>query len=495
MRIFLKLLLGLAIVGTPNQLTARSSSMDTQSPAGITAWKTYLPRPSVAGDCLVITVQWGSSTVTASVADDQGNIWVPGPVAQDGGSNTSLQIFTALNVAVNTRRVTVTLSAQTLFAQVQLFSYNNIASVSAVDGTATAAVSTGTVLQSGSITTAVDGDLIFQVGCLHGAGGPNTPVVWTPDTGFKLAGPDGTALMCSQWGIQGTHGAINPSLTSSVSASFTLSCTIALKPGSGGGVFPPAGISANRIQYITFKGLLGTPNATSFIFQVPTVGNLLLLGNQGNDSARITGILDSNGNLWEKADGVAFASHHLDWWYAKNATPSESLTITPTFLTATGSEVAGSPCIYFVDVTGASTVPLDVTATSTGNSAAASGNITGAVLTPTVANGLLVSYQQNEGETVTAVTPGYIESVDIGQYGNNGAEKDGGLQVYYYPDTSQITTTWTYSNYELGVAIGNYFSVSAAFKAAVAGGGAGALEESGYFPSEPQTNPTVVSSW
>lgn len=477
-------------MGTPNLLQARSSSINNNT--GVTIWKGFLPRPSQAGDCLILAAQWGSSSATGSVADDQGNTWVAGPVAQDSGSSTSLQIFYALNVAANTRRITFTNSASTSFPEVQLFSFNNIATASAVDGTATAAVSSGTVLQSGSITTTIDGDLIFQVGCLHGAGGPSAPITWTKNSGFNLTGPNTTALMCSQWGIQGTHGAINPSLTSSVSASFTLSCTIALKPGSGGGVFPPAGISANRINYICFTGLLGTPSATSWTFPFPCAGNLLVIGNEGLDGQQITGITDSNGNTWTAAvDVVAPVSHHCAIWRAQNATPSEALTVTITFNAAVGSPASGAPCLYFIDITTGGV--LDVTATSQGNSAASSGSITGTVLTPTVANGLLISYQQNEGETITDVTPGYIESPDIGVYALDGVEKDGGLQIYYYSTTGQITTIWTYSNYESSTAIGNYFSVSAAFKPASSGGLA--LQESGYYPSEPQTNPSMISTW
>jgi hypothetical protein len=223
-----------------------------------------------------------------------------------------------------------------------------------------------------------------------------------------------------------------------------------------------------------FPGMIdGTiSDSASWTYQFPCEGNLLVLGIQTKNANAVTGITDSNSNVWAACGTASLdtsGDHLVEFWYAKNATPSETMTVTITWGTATGGTPSSSPTVYLVDVTGADTVsPVAQTANSNGTSAASSGNITGATLSAPAARGLILGFEQEDGETVTNVTNtnGLILSPDIGKYATDGAEKDGGFMADYSSDGSSYTVVWVYSNYEGGVAINKHVDQLVSFKPA-----------------------------
>ncbi len=375
----------------------------------------------------------------------------------------------ALNVAADTRRITITLSAAASFFQVAHDEFNNIVASAASDGSHANTAASGTALSSGSFTTGTAGDLILHAVALDSFAAQSAIATFTKANGFNIGVADGIGLFATQYGVQAAAGPINPALTCSFSVTNALSVTLALKTTTAGGSLPTA-ISLNRITGFGFPGLLTSPSASTWTFQFPTAGNVFAVGAGGVDTAHITGITDSQGNTWQAAGArITISGNYVQWWYAQG-TPSEDMTISITFATATGNEASNSPDLDFIDISGAPASAFDTFANASGNSTASSGNINGAVLTPSTANGIVVGYIQEDGETVTAVSPGDMLMPDTTLYSTSGLEQDKGLSVYYNPDTAQITTVWTYSNYEAGTQIANWRTQSVAFKGPAAGG-------------------------
>ena len=430
----------------------------------VSVWKHPLPNGSVAGNALVVGCTEQSSGITLIATDDHNNTWFAGPLASDTTNNQNLEFFVAPNVAANTRIISVTFSSPVI-AQCFAWEVKNIATANVFDGTSNNGAASGTAIQSGSITTTVDNDLIFQIVQLSNAGTQSSPVTWTKDTGFNLTLPDQTSYMAAQAKVQTTHGAINPTLTNNFSGvSAAVSCTMALKGASVGGSLP-AGIKVQRIQTVNWPVFVTAANITTITLQVPTSGNLIAV----SAGFALTSLSSSPSNTWTAGPSITNGLSHAEFWYAANATSSEAMTITINFPSN------ATPNFNFYDIIGAATSPFDVSATASGTSAASSGPITGSSISPTTANGLVLGFIQEDGETVTAVSPGLYESVDSGVYSNAQLDDDAGLQAYYNASSGSFSTTWTYSNYESGTAINNWADAHIAFKAAVAASGCGSI--------------------
>jgi hypothetical protein len=226
-----------------------------------------------------------------------------------------------------------------------------------------------------------------------------------------------------------------------------------------------------------FPGMIdGTiTDSKTWTYQFPCEGNLLVLGIQTKNNNTITSISDSNSNAWAACGSPAKDTsndHVVEFWFAKNATPSETMTVTPNWSIATGGTPSSSPTVYLIDVTGADTSsPVAQTANANGTSTSHVGSVTAATLSAPAANGLILGFQQEDGETITGVAPGQIISPDIGVYATDGAEKDGGFMAYYPNTNSSVTVTWVYSNYESGTQIGKWVNQLVSFSPASAGGG------------------------
>src|SRR5712691_2031520 len=132
------------------------------NPTATANWKVNLLQPSPGGNCIVVYILWGDATATASVTDDKSNTYTSTTLITDGGNNTRLQVFFALNVTAGTQQVRVAISVAASFNQVMVEEWGNVATVSALDGQS-GGTATGTSLASGSYTTTANGDLILDV--------------------------------------------------------------------------------------------------------------------------------------------------------------------------------------------------------------------------------------------------------------------------------------------------------------------------------------------
>jgi len=435
-----------------------------QNNVAVHYWSKKLPNPAQAGNLLVMACTWGSSTATATVADDKGNTWTTGPVGQDAARNQTLQIFYAPNVVASTQVITMTLSGAAAFVQCTPHEFFDVSTAAnPADGSSAAVITSGTDLAAGDITTTTAGDLIFYAGMCNSCGTPNNPITWTAGAGFTPTVADGTSFFGAEYQVQSGEGTINPAMTLNTPTSAGIAAAIAFKSASAGSG-AAGGIHVNSAQVITYP-LSTNWTGTSITLQIPTTGNLIVIATESLTNANVISVSSNPANVWNNSAGCANNNSNamsVCIWYAANATPSPEMTIT---LTYNEYPVVG-PLDGFWDISGAATSPLDVAATATGNFAQETGTITAPTLTPTTSNGVVIGLMEQDSQTVGSATPGALLTVQAGGYQYLGLDQDGGWLNYYNPDTSTIDFKWTFVNNEGAYNVGNWEAIAAAFKAA-----------------------------
>jgi hypothetical protein len=457
-------------VGAQTPSVFDSRVVPFQNNAFATSLNFLLPNPNgaQAGNAIIFACYWNDQTITTTATDENSQTYTNVKGIVNGTDNTAMNLFVSLNVASGTRRPKVTYSAGAANQSCAAFEANNIATSSATDITASR-VTSGTTLSSGSMTTTSDGDLIVHCVRIANPGSHTTNPSYTADTGFTLLVPDGPGFFVCEWGVQTTHGAINPTITSSfsVAANGADSVTIALKKASSGGL-PPAGIYLKSLQTYNVPGNLNAPSQTSYTFQFPCSGTNVFMAVQINGiagfSTPVSSVTNSPSTTWSHTTFTASSSGNetTQWYYSQLGSGSDTQTFTINFSSAQGNIRPAAFCVTGADNSAA----FDTSTTATGTSSATSGNINGAVISPSTSNGLVLSFIEEDGETVTSTSPGAVEVADFGVYSNASGDTDQGLAAYYNPNTSSITNVFTFSNYESGTQINTWISSALAIKAA-----------------------------
>jgi len=287
--------------------------------------------------------------------------------------------------------------------------------------------------------------------------------------------------MAVQSQVQATAGAINPTITSSVSVTSAIKKSIALKSAVAGNDLA-AGIRVRGIEVINVPSLLSAVSATSLTFQMFSTGNLLAIGlTQNSGTNTPTSVTSSPALTWSHSTASLdpTSSFFSQWWWAPNATPGTVYSVTFNWAATPGAQ---NPDFNFFDISGASTTPFDTTANDSGTSTLIgipidSGLVTGPSITPSTANGLILAVQQENQQTVTGVqingvsTPSSHEAVDTaGVYEGSNLDQDQGLMLYYNPTTATVNITWIYSDYAGStLQIANNAGQAIAFKAPASG--------------------------
>jgi hypothetical protein len=283
--------------------------------------------------------------------------------------------------------------------------WNNIATSSPGDGSHSA-LATTTSVASGSFNTTTDGDLIVQiVGCTDaGSNGLDgnfdgfSKVVKA--TGYTLSQVDLTDGYFSEYQVQTTHGATNPSATITVTAgSFTFpSITIALKSASAG-----TAPSGNRVIGVLHSRIIGTGAAgnQNYPWQFPTVGNVFV-GTTSDpvDSIQMVGVSGTASGSWTVPSASGFDPSLA---YKISGTSSTDEILTVTLNDAIGHDYAQG---IFYDATISNPV-FDKVVQSVGSTTFGPGNSTPAVsLTPATSTGLIFAVIGiNTGPPDSVVTP------------------------------------------------------------------------------------------
>jgi hypothetical protein len=441
--IFAALLLSphLAPAATPTLVQHVSSSAN---PVGVgisgNNFKFTLPNPVGAGNCLILGLSYPSGN-TPIVTDNNGNTWPASPAvsANGGAGNYVASIFVLPNARSGLTSITVSFGAAIIPFNYVISEFNNIATVSPVNGTSSTANKAGPSLTTGSFTPgnndANGGNLIWNYYAISSIAS-NNPTSWVPGGNFALLDGDIAWTTnqgfphASQYSIQTTAAIINPSITSTGDTEAYNAVAVALQIAVAG-TPAPAGIYINKIIHETSTIIPG-----SWSLQLPAVGNLRVIT---TTTPGWTGITDNEGGTWIRVGAV-----DAQLYYSANKSPNPNLKIT----IAAGSGAGVPTSVRFYDISGAAASPFDTSATLDSTNVSNQVTINNApVITPTTANGLVIgALQIGQGPGLAITSPSgavfdlvhYTGEVDMDLMEN----ADGNAHIY---NTTTATQNWNWN--------------------------------------------------
>jgi hypothetical protein len=452
--VYLVLFMSSAAYAATPTLVQHVSNSSTQG-NDISRYDFRLPNGTMAGNCIIVGFQFNAgSGVTASVTDDKGNSYST-PISHNDG-NQIVNLSYALNVAAGAQKISVLFSGGTAsYVSALATEFYSIAPANALDGS-TGGNGSGTTVTSGSLTPSTSGDLIYQYAVQDSTSNPM--ISWSQGSSWTLLSADVLDGSAAQYQVQSSAAPITSSMSMSPSQNFD-TISIALKSGNSGSA-PPPGIRVVRVQHHSVPAYASSPVRLQF----PSTGNLLVLAWIGVPGHDITGVSDGNGNSYV-APGAPIGlglSGDSQIYYAPNASTGSTMT-GPTF-TTTGTDISGSTATL-LDVSGAATSPYDsvagfASASATQNS---SGNVTAVTISPSTANGLVVTTIGVDSNTINGVSPGnFLSAVPTPVVSPNVVDQNNGWAVWYNPSPGSATFVWTTQ----GGAVANWASIAVAFKAA-----------------------------
>ena len=421
-----------------------------------------LPTPTLANNCLILALTNAySPTRTILVSDDKSNTWTAGPHVDFVANNETTTIFYALGVAGGSQKITIHFDASIYDVHATVSEWTNIATAAAANGSSGAS-DVASPVSAGSFTPgnndANGGNLIYQhaiaipgVGALGNLTSTVSGV--TAGAGFTLASANRQLASISQYTIQTTAAAINPTLTVTQGSGTDHFNTIAIAfKAAAAGTAPASGIRIQNMQH-TFHPWPGSSTVS-----LPSSGNLLALTapvNTGQDA--ITSVRDSKGNAWTKVAGESLDSPQV--WYAVNATPGSDLTISFNVANNTGIIVIAW------DIAGASTAPFDKFTEATGAQAHAGDDITNApLITPSTAHGLVIGLvNEYTGPPTSMIGAGYVADhvYYAGETDSSLMDMGDGTAHIYNSDTSQLSFGWHQTSHP---PTSGWFAIAVAFK-------------------------------
>jgi hypothetical protein len=441
--------------GVPTFAENHVSGSSTQGNS-VSSYILRLPNPSLAGNCIIVGFQYSNNlAVTPSVTDDHGNSYHS--AAQNTDGNQVVNLWYALNVAPGAQRITITFSGSPAsYVTAVASEFYNVAQSSAVDSI-TSGAGNGSSVSAGSFTPVTSGDLIYQYAIQDSTSTPMTS--WTQGANpWTLLSADLLDGAAAQYQVQASAASITPALSMSPAQGFN-SVAIALRPASAG-TPPPAGIRVVRVQNNSVQPYASSPVHLQF----PSTGNLLVVSWIGVPGHDLTGITDNNKNTYVST-GPAFGyglSGDSQIYYAASAVTGS--TLTGPNLSTTSTDISGSTAVL-LDVRGAATAPYDTaagraTASATQNT---SGTVTGATLSPTTANGLVITSIGVDSNTIVGVSPGnFLSIVPAPVVSPNSVQQNNGWAVFYNGSAGPQTFVWT----SQGGPVDNWANIAVAFKAA-----------------------------
>jgi hypothetical protein len=450
--IFLILIcVGSARASVPTFAGNHVSGSSTQGNA-VNQYNLRLPNATMSGNCLIVGFQYSAGGgVTASVSDDKGDSF-SAPISHNDG-NQVVNLSYALNVSAGAQKITITFSGGgASYVSALATEFYNIAPANALDGSS-GNDGTSASVTAGAFTPANDGDLIYQYAVEDSSSNPINS--WTQGTSpWQLLSADTQDASAAQYEVQTSAASVTPALGMSPSQNFT-SVALALKAGNSGSA-PPAGIRVIRVQHNAVVDA-----SSSVHLQFPCTGNLIVLAWIGAPDHDITGISDGNGNKYVSPT-AAFGfglSGDSQVYYVASASTSSTMS-GPTF-TTTNTDSSGSTAVMF-DVTGAAASPYDTSVEASGNQTS-NGTVTGATISPSTANGLVIATIGVDSESIDGVTPGnFLSSIVNPEAGENPVDENNGWALWYNPTAAPETLVWS----TLGGPVFNWSSIAVAFKAA-----------------------------
>jgi hypothetical protein len=450
--------------------------------AAVTTTHVRLPNPTVSGDTIILTGQFGSgSDVISAIADDQsgtlaGAQWVKNKVQPNAGNGQSVFIVSRSNCPTGTRAITLTFSSATQFTQLAGLRVNNLATSSAVDGTPTGGNPTGTALAAGSITSTQADDFVVTV-CAETAGSATSAITrFTAPANYTIWAPDDLFEFCCMYGVQASAGAFNPALTSSRSLSATACASVAFKTATSGGTLNTSTAEVRQMYVVNFN----TPKValgTTLTFDLPCPSGINAIAFAYDDGSNIF-TADPNGNTSSSPANTWFDTPFTQgtsgpacgFVYAVNAsvsaTGSMTLTVTNAPSNSTFPFALYIWCMANVDTfdqfqSGSASLTTTPPVTET--------TVLSPSITPTADNELILFFNQEESQTVTDITPssGSFRFLppDSGVYESLRAVHDAGFGHLFSATPASYNFDITWSEYEgNGDIVGPWVAQAVAFR-------------------------------
>lgn len=427
-----------------------------------------LPNPSRSGNCLIFSFTTKHLLTISTIIDDQSSSWssaISAAISNDDGAGIKCWMVILPNCVANIVKITLTMSGAGVF-QYQLTEFNNVATASPIDVSTGAHAVAGSAVAAGSMTTTVDGDLIYQYAqCQHypttlGTTDNNpttlgTTPIWTAGAGFELLGGDWNTGYCAQWRVQSSHGAINPSCAISnnpATADTFTTVAVALKTASAG--TPPSGMYIAHALHTW-----SVNNVSPMWIQFPCSGNLLICSATNSPVNAISSITDTPGNTWDVSKNAGSTPLIA---FAPNATPSITNVLNITY------DTGGQLFLVLYDVVGAAASPYDTKAVASGTSSSSNADVTSApVITPTTTGGLVVlcnTMGTGPPSGVDLPVGGIFDALHYTNKTDSGADSGDGYAHFWNPTAATEAWSWTMAN---GSVATSWAALAIAFKAPV----------------------------
>jgi hypothetical protein len=458
---------------TPKLVQHVSSSADEQNGPTGNDFKFTLPNPVLAGNCLILGLSYAwSATRTVSVGDDNRNAWPASPaVTTDDGATVNSSIFVLPNANAGATTITVHFDALLTTFQYTVSEFNNIATVTPINGSAgQAAAVSANKISTGSFTPgnndANGGNLIWAYFANDSTPFATVPTTYAAGGSFSLLdasiGTNSAQLPHgAEYFVQTAAAAIDPSMTLTGGGADTWNgVAVALKAASAGNA-PAAGI---RIVSLVHETNSAPP--TTWVAQFPSQGNLSVVRTNGD--AELTSITDSNGNTYTRS----VADPQI--WHADNVTPGLDLKVTLTY-----SAPPANRTMLLFDIKGAATEPEDGSAQPPGGIAPTTAgpyDLTDSPIITPVSPGLTIAGLQMGIGPVDGFAAGAPAGAiyDFVYHTNDGdgdrMDSGDGAAHFYNSDLTPEHWNWHIPNVD-GASSASIFSRSAVhFKAAPTGG-------------------------
>lgn len=309
-----------------------------------------LPEAALSGNLIVASGHYdnGSTSTPTTIAchDDQGDAFTTDShQSVDTGSGFWVFMCYTPNVTAGAHMIYATFGT-TAVTQVAMKAaqFDNIATSSPLDVSASCAGSSGSTANCASATTTQANDLCYNLAVRAG-----TPAVtsFTVSSGFTFGTEDINDGAASQWKVVSSAGSVTPAMTMASSSTYLehLACFKSASAGTA-----PSG---TYIAHLMSWGPL-TTSATSFNFQFPSVGNLLVMTNAGS---LIPGAVPTDSvNTWATTgsvnNGGSSAGSVLEYYV-------QSATANPTgLITAHTTGSSGDTTFALYDIVNAPAAPF-----------------------------------------------------------------------------------------------------------------------------------------
>jgi hypothetical protein len=414
-----------------------------------------LPNAIQANDLLYVGVSYPHGTFS-SITDTNGTTFgSPICTADAGVGNYTTAVWLVPAMPAGRDFVTVNLTSLTRPFQMTLVEFNNIATASPVNGTAScvanSAINAGTsVVNPGSLTPsnndAAGGTLVYSYLAMASGTGAGNPTSYTAASGYTQVDQDtawnsNTSFYhATQMFLQRTAAATTPSMTIAGNTSDHFNViTVPLKVASAGGSLPST-IYVRKLLDLTAAPI--APANFNWVLQAQFTGNLRIMDGsflQGFGwSFQTPAVTDSDGNTWLSADSNKFI------WYCFCAASTGNTFVTVHYSSA--ANTTPNTTVRMFDVLNATAFDVGAALAPTGSCSSVTSFGGAPNITPTHSNGLVIGHFAPSSYTTGVTSPAGAQYALVNYTGDADADfmnNGDGMAILYNSTTAAENWTWT----------------------------------------------------